>query len=50
MFCLCTGKGFGEGVGSHVIGGAIDEFDVPSFNNVLDVVISNVDVFGLSMV
>lgn len=50
MFGLHAGKGFCESVGSHFIGRAINEFDVSGLDNVLDVVITNIDVFCASVV
>ena len=39
----------GEGVGGHLVGGAVDELDGAGFDSVANKMISDIDVFGAGM-
>jgi hypothetical protein len=50
MFGLRARKGFCKSVSGHFVGGAINEFDVSSFDDVPDIVVANIDVFCAGIV
>jgi hypothetical protein len=50
MFHLRRGKGFGESVGNHVIGRAVNEVQRAIFNDPSDEMETNIDVFGPGVV
>jgi len=47
---LSRWKGFGEHVGNHVIGRAVDKSDRAVLDNIVNEVESDVDVFGMSVI
>ncbi len=44
MFCLCTGKGFGERVREHIVRGTVDKLDISVGNHVPYEVVPDIDV------
>jgi len=50
MFCLHARKSLRENICCHLVGRAVDEFDVASLDDVPNEVVPNVDVFCSGMV